>query len=228
MKTLFLFALLSLTLKNTAYSAETKAYESFGVKKIEITNPKGEINIIGSPGLKKIMVSIDKIHFDKQCTFNITNTLGVLNAEVAHEAMFEKANCVTKLKVEVPSNKIFSFDVTTGTANISMIDVLGSVEFKTATGSVDIKGESLKNIDGKTATSNMHITFKKCPGRADIDLVTATGDSEIVLPTTCKIKVTHKSAMGELFNELGESEDYQVHINSKSANGSLKIKKLVK
>jgi hypothetical protein len=72
----------------------------------------------------------------------------------------------------------------------------------------------------------MNFNYKTCSGRADIDFLSATGKTVLKLPTTCKIRVDYKSAAGKLFNEVGESEDYQVFINAKSASGDFSIKKM--
>lgn len=210
-------------------ASESKEFDATKIKKLEISNPKGDILVqASSSNSKKIIVSVEKIQFDKQCRFNIGQSIATLSVKVDQEnSIFDKVNCVTKLKVEVP-NQLIDIDVSSGTAGISLVNTTGNINFRTATGAVDIKGDILKNIEGKTATGNMRLSFNKCPSRADIDLVTATGDAEILLATNCKIKVSHKSATGELFNELGESEDYQVKIISKSAGGSLKIKKISK
>lgn len=229
MKFLFLgLVTILIAFPTLSLASDTREFDAAKVKKLEISNPKGEILVtISKNNLKKIFVTIEKIKFDKQCRFNISESSDTLSVKVdAENALFDKVNCVTKLRIEVP-NSLFSFDASSGSASITFIDVLGTINFKTATGTVSIKGEVLKNIDGKTATGNVSLNFKKCLGRADIDLVSATGDAEVVLPTNCKIKVTHKSATGDLFNELGESEDYQVTIVSKSAGGSLKVKKQI-
>ncbi|MGZ3788265.1 MAG: DUF4097 family beta strand repeat-containing protein [Bacteriovorax sp.] len=229
MKKVFLaLALSSLGVFGGAQAFEVKEVDSTGVKKLTISNPKGEIFLSSAKSAKKITVSLDKIEFDKKCKLTINSTMGTLKVAIEHEnALFDKSNCISKLKIEVPA-RIFDTEISSGTANVKVVDVEGKIDFKTATGAVDISGETLKNIEGKTATGNMRLSFKKCPARADIDFVTATGDGEIFLPTDCKIRVNHKSATGDLFNELGESEDYQVLIESKSAGGSLKIKKLAK
>lgn len=228
MKIVFLFLLCSFNL-NTWASIETKEFDAESVKKLEISNPKGDIIIsVQTHNPKKIIVTLEKIDFAKSCRFNVSSGTGILGVKIEQEnAIFEKANCISKLKVEVP-NKNFDIDVSSGTAPIKIIDTIGPINFKTATGFIEIKGDSLKNIDGKSATGNLRLSYNKCLSRADIDFVTATGNAEIYLPSTCKIKVSHKSATGELFNELGESEDSLVLINAKSATGSLKIKKLNK
>lgn len=225
MKLFFLCAFNLLNFLNFAHSSETREFDGSSIKKLELSNSKGEILVVGSLTAKKITVSIDKIQFDKKCQFKIQSDMGTLTAKVEQEnILFDKSNCIAKIKIEVPIQMI-DINVSSGTANIKLVNIQGKVDFKTATGPIDISGELLKNIEGKTATSNMRLSYHKCPARADINLVTATGDTEILLPQNCKIRVSHKSATGELFNELGESEDFQVHISSKSAGGSLKIKK---
>lgn len=222
---------LCLILPCAAFSGEIvkKEFDSASFKKLEISLPKGEISIMGqSHNSKKILVSLEKIDFAKNCKFNLSESVGVLGVKIEQEnALFDKVNCVAKLKVEIPS-KLIDLDVSSGTALIKIVDIEGVINFKTATGAVDLSADEFKNIDGKTATGNLRLALKKCSHRADIDLVTATGDTEIYLPATCKIKVNYKSATGSLFNELGESEDSLVLVNQKSATGGLKIKKLVK
>lgn len=220
----FLLFLVSIS----AYAVETREFDGTGINKLEISNPKGEIFVSSNKNSKKIIVTIDKIEFDKKCKLIIVPEMGVLKVKVEHEnALFDKANCVTKMKIEVP-NTVFDSELSSGTANIKLANLDGRVDFKTASGTVEINGTVLKNIDGKTATGNVRLNYNSCPKRADINLATATGDAEIFLPGHCKIRVSHKSATGDLFNELGDSEDYQVLINSKSATGSLKVRKLVK
>ena len=229
MKIFFLCAFSFLNFNNSAHSNETREFDANTIKKLEISNPKGEISVISSSSAKKIIVTLEKIKFDKKCQFNLSSSTEMISAKIELEnALFQKSNCITKLKIEIPKKKIVDVDVSSGSANIKLIDIDGNIDFSTATGSVQISGDILKNIEGKTATSNMNISNHKCPSRADINLVSATGDTVIVLPANCRIKVTHKSATGELFNELGESEDYQVHISAKSAAGNLKIKKIIK
>lgn len=220
--------IISISAPICAFSDETKVLSAENVKKLIVSNSKGEIQISSSSSAKKILVTLSKIKFDKQCQFNIGESLGVLSIKVEHQnGIFDKADCVSKLKIEIPT-KLIDLDVTTGTGQVTINNIEGAIDFKTATGTVFIKGDVLRNINGKTATGDIQLLFNKCSSRADIDLVSATGDAVISLPSQCKIKVRHKSATGELFNELGESEDYLITIASKSAGGSLKIKKFPK
>lgn len=207
---------------------ESKEFDAAQTKKLEIKNPKGEVTIIGNKSAKKVLVSIEKIQFDQKCKFHTELVAGLLKVSVEHESgLFEKANCVSKIKIEAPAT-ISEVEVSTGSGHIKMLAMDSAVDFKTATGNVEIKADTLKGVAGKTATGVINLTYANCPKRADIDLISATGDAEIHLGSNCKIRVTHKSATGELFNEMGDSEEYQVLVNMKSASGNLKIKKMTK
>jgi len=223
------FAIL-VTVSMSAFTAEPviKEFEAASMKKIEIKNPKGEITVLGMKGLKKISVKFEKVQFDSKCKFVQEENAGKLLLSVVHESgLFEKANCVGKLTVNVPTG-LSEIEVSTGSGQVKFAGVDSAVDFKTATGNVEIKGEFLKSVTGKTATGAIVLTYYSCPKRADIDLITATGDAEVNLGPGCKIRATHKSATGELFNEMGDNEDYQVLVAMKSASGNLKIKKLTK
>jgi len=211
-----------------ATEKSTKEFLASQVKKIEIKNPKGEIELIGTKGAKKISVVFEKVQFEANCKFTQELSAGVLTLSVTHEnSLFEKANCVSKILLSVPSS-LPEVDVSTVTGNVKFQGVDSAVDFKTVTGNVEIKGDSLKAVSGKTATGAVSLSYQTCPKRADIDLISATGDADIQLGASCKIRVGLKSATGELFNEMGDSEDYQVLISMKTASGHLKVKKLVK
>jgi DUF4097 and DUF4098 domain-containing protein YvlB len=117
--------------------------------------------------------------------------------------------------------------VSTSISSTNIDGVSGNIDFKSATGSL-YASKLEANLNATTATGDITLKYHKCPKRADIDLLTASSDAEVTMPADCKIKVSYKSAAGELFNELGDSNDYKVLIKSKSASGNLKIKKLSK
>lgn len=212
----------------SATEAVNRDFEAAQIKKLEIKNPKGEVIVIGSRGAKKISFTHEKIQFDSKCRFQQETGAGLLKLSVSHESgLFDKANCVSKIIVNVPS-ALGEIEVSTGSGHVKFAGVDSAVDFKTATGNVEIKGENLKSVSGKTATGNISLSYVNCPKRADIDLMTATGDTEVFLGPGCKIRTGYKSATGDLFNEIGDTEDYQVLLSMKSASGNLKVKKLIK
>lgn len=213
---------LSLLMFASFANAETKEYDGKNIKEVKVDAPKGEIEIIGTND-SKVKVSVDKIHFDPKCKLSYAEEGSILKVDISQEnLLFDKATCSAKIKVEMPkANKL---RISTGTSSTKISNITSEIIFKSATGPLNATGLE-SNFSGTTATGNMVLKYSKCNERADIEVLTASSDTEIHLPSTCKIKVTHKSAAGDLFNEIGESSEYKVAINVKSASGSLKVLK---
>lgn len=227
MKTLLAVLFFLLINLNVQAQNLSKVFPATGIKKIKISTTKGSVFITThSLTDKSIRTSVEKIRFDEKCQdVRVMNGTTLELSIESPNKLFNTAHCEGKLLVEVPAQTFFEVDVSTGSAEINVEKVNGHFDLQTATGNISINGETLKNLTVKTATGNMRAGFKKCEGRSDIHLMSATGDMALDLPGHCRIRVSHKSATGDLFNELGESEDYQVLISSKSASGQLTIKK---
>jgi DUF4097 and DUF4098 domain-containing protein YvlB len=223
---LFLSCLFSLV--SASWAAPT-SFPAAGVKSISVSLPKGKIILASSKTQKDITVNIvgPKVVENKKCI----QTVGLENSQLfvkvtSENILFEKADCDFDIMVTTPVAQSFDLDLSSGSAMILVRDMNGLINLKTATGAVEISGDVLKNINAKTATAPMSFIYKTCSGRADLDLLSATGKITFKLPTTCKIRVDYKSASGKLFNGIGESEDYQIMINAKTASGDFSIGKL--
>jgi DUF4097 and DUF4098 domain-containing protein YvlB len=196
-----------------------------------ISVPKGRVSLTASKNQKdSISVNIiesKKVYTDnKKCIKNVGLENTQLNVKISSEnILFEKADCNYDVMIVVPASQNFEMDVTSGSALVMVKDINGNLNLKTATGTVSVESDLVKNVSAKSATGNMNFSYKTCSGRADLDVITGTGKTLINLPATCKIRVDYKSATGKLFNALGESEDYQVKINATSASGDLTIGK---
>ena len=202
-----------------------------GIKSLVVSVPKGRISISSSKTQKDISVNViesNKIYVDsKKCAKSIGLENTQLVVKVSSEnILFEKADCNYDVMIVVPVAQGFDMDISSGSALVIVKNVNGAINLKTATGSVSVEGDVVKNITAKTATGNMSFSYKTCQGRADLDFLSATGKMTLNLPSICKIRVDYKSAAGKLFNALGETQDYQVLINAKSASGDLSIGKL--
>ncbi len=216
---------LSLLLVNCNVFAETKEFDASKIKSIEIEAPKGEISIFAKND-NKIRVVVDKIQFDPKCKLSFTEEGSSLKISISQENLiFDKVTCLSKLSVVTPKETVVK--ISTGTSTTKIEGITGEINFKSATGSLTaLNLES--NLSATTATGAVNLKYHTCNQRADIDILTASSDSEIVLPVNCKIKVSHKSASGELYNEIGETSDYKMMIKVKSASGNLKILKTKK
>lgn len=204
---------------------DSKSYDAKNIKKVEINSPKGEVKVSANEN-GKVEVSVEKIQFDPKCRMAFSEVGTTLKIVIDQEnIIFDKANCVTKISVKMP--KDIPLEISTGTSSVSTEGITSEIGFKSATG--PFMGIGLNsNFSAATATGAINLKYANCPNRADIDLMTASSDAEITFSKNCKLKVSHKSATGELFNEIGESKDYKVKVSMKSASGSLKILKSTK
>ena len=227
--------ILSLLFSFRTYAAENAispvSFPSQGIKTLMISVPKGRVSLSSSK-IQKDSISVNiieskKVYTDnKKCLKNVGLENSQLNVKISSEnILFEKADCNYDVMIVVPASQNFDMDVTSGSALIMIKDISGALNLKTATGTVSVEGDQVKNISAKSATGNMNFGYKTCSNRADLDVITATGKTSIILPATCKIRVEYKSAIGKLFNALGDTEDYQVKINATSASGDLTVGK---
>lgn len=226
---LLLTFFLSLTSSVLADVASTPVtFPARGVKTLAVSVPKGKISISSSKNQKDISVAVagPKSVDGKKCI----KSIGVENFEFfvkisSENILFEKADCDFDITIVTPATMSLDIDVSSGSAQVIVKDLNGVINIKTATGDVFVEGDVLKNVSAKTATGALNFSFKACSGRADVDFISATGKTVLKLPASCKIRVDYKSATGKLFNAIGESQDYQVLINAKSASGDFTVNK---
>ena len=227
-----LSAILSLSFSALADSKPSAlTFPAAGIKGVTLSIPKGKIVLTSAKGQKDFSLKIVELPTSTDKNRKCTKQIGIENnlfvVKIASEnILFEKADCHYEVTLTAPGNQNFDLDITSGSAAIVVKDVLGPINLKTATGLVSVESDVLKNISAKTATGDMSFISKSCPGRADLDFISATGKTTLQIPGNCKIRVDYKSATGKLFNGIGESEDYQVLINAKSGSGDLVIKKI--
>ena len=219
---------LLLSLSSSYADVEPVTFPAAGVKTINISVPKGKINISGSKTQKDISVTLvgPKKVDGKKCTKSVGLENSQFFVKISSEnILFEKADCNFDVVIVTPMSSTFDLDISSGSAEVMVKDLNGAINLKTSTGDVFVSGDVLKNITVKTATGALNFSYKTCNGRADIDLISGTGKSTFKLPEDCKIRVDYKSAAGKLFNAIGESKDYQVLIKGTSASGDLSINK---
>lgn len=222
---------LILSLSNYSFADVTTAPVTFpvaGVKTVSVSVPKGNITIFGSKTQKDISVTVSGPKKDdgKKCVKSVGLQDSQFFVKISIEnILFEKADCDYDVTIMTPISSTFDMDISGGSAEVNIKDLNGAINLKTATGNVFVLGDVLKNVTAKTATGVLNFSYKTCSGRADVDFMSATGNMTLKLPASCKIRVDYKSATGKLFNAIGESLDYQVFINAKSASGDFSVNK---
>ncbi len=213
--------------------ADEMTFPSASVKGLSVAISKGQVTVNGNASSKDILVTIKDLKPGREsskCLKKMGLEGSTLDVSVSNEnGLFEKASCEFDVTIsynsKTLSNPGSSIKVRTSSGAVLLNNVSADLDLVTASGNLSITADQLRNVNVKTATGNQNFTFKTCPKRADVDLVTATGQIAMKLPGTCKIKVDFKSAAGKLFNPIGESADYMVKINTTSASGDLNLAK---
>ena len=228
----FILSLIIIFSQNLFLSANAASFPATGLKKLTVAVPLGRISLSTSKTQKDVSVSLQATGATKnqdpkrKCIETIELQDSNLIVKVASEnVLFEKAKCEYSATVIVPASLALELDISTGNATVDVRDINGAMNIATATGNVYVSTDVLKDINVKSGTAVLDFKFKTCSGRADVDLITATGNSVIELPENCKIRVDFSSAAGKLFNGIGEAEDYQVKIKAKTASGDLRVVK---
>lgn len=203
-------------------------FPSTGIKKIEVSIPKGSISITNSKTQKDISVSVKRknVNDEKKCLQTIEIQDTVLVVKVASEnKLFNKSDCDYIASVVVPAAHNVNLDISSGTGAITIKDINGAMNITTGTGNVKVAADVLKDVNVKTGTGSLDFHYKTCSGRADIDIISGTAKTTIELPETCKIRVDYTSGVGKLFNGIGESETFDVKIKATTGTGDLSIVK---
>jgi len=230
--TSFLFLLSCITMSFNAFSNDM-TFPSASVQSLTVSLSKGSININGEATNKDIIVSMKDLRpgpESAKCLKKMGLNGNELNVSVSNEnGLFEKASCEFEITISFNAKTLINPDslikARSSSGSIVINNVSTDLDIVTASGNTLVNANQLRNVTAKSATGNQVFVFKNCPKRADIDLVTATGQMNFKLPSNCKIKVDYKSAAGKLFNPIGESADYLIKIGATSASGDLTLAK---
>ncbi len=183
-------------------------FPSTSVKSLQVSISKGSININGEATNKDIIVSMKDLRpgpESAKCLKKMGLDGSQLIVSVSNEnGLFEKASCEFEVTISFNAKTLTtpesSITARSSSGAIAINNVSSDLNIITASGNMKVEAQQLRNVTAKSATGNQIFAFKNCPKRADVDLVTATGQMNFKLPASCKIKVDFKSAAGKLFN----------------------------
>ncbi len=223
--------LLSFSIQAKTETNEMKnvVFPKEGINELKVSTPKGKIDIQTDAKAKDFVVTIKPLSHtqnkdEKKCIVETGLKGESLNISISSEnILFDKATCDYDVKIKGPINLLRLTTLNSGTADIKVGHIQNELSIKTASGNVELETEGLKILNFTSATGNLWAKFKTCSSRADFDLITATGKIDLHLPKKCALRVDFKSATGKLFNSVGESKDYLLKINGRSASGDLSI-----
>ncbi len=211
------------------------------LQSLEFEGQKGSLKITGH-NKEDIIISIKREKWSKKCDQVVLQTGPSLTVKFKASEFFSTEECSVNVTMMVP--KKVDLKIAHGTMKTYLENLEGDLNYKTASGDlsgkgkfaiVDVKAASgdiyLEGLTGNAtfaiASSDIKLMYDVCPKKgAKLDVTRASGDVEVFLPKDCKLKTTNKSATGDFFNEFGDTEVFDLRVNSVSASGDFRIKKL--
>jgi len=223
-----------------APAAETKTFDTAGLKELKIENASGTVKVRAAEGAQAKVVTTKK-KFDDGCTLEI----GVKGDElqiIAKDAAGLLSKCEVDIDAEVPRH--LDAEVSLGSGDVEIVGLSGELDYKVGSGDLVVKDVHLHEVEGKTGSGDVRIdgtfteaeitvgsgdaaiTMTKAPAVGSLDVKVGTGSATVSLPKDAKVKSSFKSGLGTLTNEFTDSPDAKFTISGKAGTGDLTIKKL--
>ena len=218
--------------------AETKGFDLIGISKIEVNNTSGVVNVTAVDTGKATVIPTKK-KFGDHCKMTIDKKGNTLLVEVEKTGIYKK-DCEVDFNITAPRSVVL--DIDSGSGDLKIKGTRGDLSFGVGSGTVEVDAE-VKNLDGKSGSGNISIigltsggslktgsgqinlVYKVAPLPGELHINTGSGDAEISLPKTAKVRTSFITGSGELTNELGDSPDSKFKISMMAGSGDLHIKK---
>ena len=221
---------------------ETKEFSAQGLKDLDVKNLSGDIRITPSSN-DKASVTSNKMTFEENCVLEIEREGDQLEVEVKRQDLFGSDVCEVHLDIKVP--KKISLNLKTGSGDIEVEGTEGEVEFETGSGNASVNAEvdeldanlgsgdlSARGLRGdvkvKTGSGDINLDFASAPQAGKVSIKTGSGDTTLSMPSTAKILTHFKSGSGQVYNELGDTENARLEVSMQAGSGDLKILKAKK
>jgi DUF4097 and DUF4098 domain-containing protein YvlB len=235
MKKLLLFVIVAVGTAAFA-AAETKTFDSKGLKELSVHNPAGKLTIVAKEG-PSAKVSANKRKFDDGCKLTWERKGDSLDVHIKESGF--SSQCEVDLEVTLP--KTVNLELQLGYGKVSVQGTEGELEYKVGSGDISAKG-SFPKIDGKlgngkvdvagltgggevqSGNGTIELTFARAPLKGEIEVKTGNGNATLKFPKATKLKTEFNSGLGKYSSDLGEKDDADFKVSMKSGTGSLNIK----
>ncbi|MBF0315564.1 MAG: DUF4097 family beta strand repeat protein [Oligoflexia bacterium] len=216
----------------------SKIFEADKIKKIEVSNGSGKVNIVATKE-KQATVVADKIRTSEKCQIIIDLKGDLLITKTESE----RGDCEINFSIIAPG--IAQVDVEIGSGDLDVSNMQGATAFKTGSGDININNSG-KRVSGKTGSGDISINgvltsgdistgsgdikinFPALPEKGELEVRTGSGDAILSFPEGSSIETSLKSGSGGIHNEIGDSDNGKLKISMKSGSGDIKIKNLKK
>ncbi|MGE0761766.1 MAG: DUF4097 domain-containing protein [Bdellovibrionales bacterium] len=238
--------LLALVFSSTAFGLTVKAttdkyqFKAEAIKSAFVHNSTGNVHI--APVVSKTAyVIVNKIKWGPRCSANIDLVDGQLKVETDDTAWILDHECRVDLIISLPSQ--IPLQIRAGTGDIKVIATRGDVDVKVGSGLIALKGEinNLKALSGsgdvrmegraqsadiKTGSGDIEMDYSTAPDKGRLALKTGSGDVQVFLPESTKVKSQISTGNGTVVNEFNAAENTErLDVDAASETGNIQIRK---
>lgn len=220
-KSLITLSYACLTLIIIINTASAESISALGVKRINIENKMGSIDISKS-STNRIELSEKKGKFEKWCNIYQKVVKRTLYIKVEDSSFTGNGKCEVFWKLSVP--KKLDIKIDQGSGNIKIEKDVKSLTISLGAGDLVVIGSAKKTIIN-IGTGEVQFTIAKPLKSSKYKIQTGSGSSVFKISDSVRVKSTLLTPYGKHKTEFTQSKKPHIFINMSSGKGSLNILK---
>jgi hypothetical protein len=223
-----------------AVTVEKFQFKAAEIKSAMIHNSTGNVHVAPVTDSKAYVI-INKIKWGPRCRANVDLKDGELNVMLDDSAWILDHECRVDLIISLPEK--MPLQVRAGTGDVKVTGSRGDIDVKVGSGLISLKGEiaTLRALSGsgdvklegraqqaeiKTGSGDIALEFSEMPEKGKLELQTGTGDVQVYLPETAKIKSQISTGNGTVVNDFDSTkEGAPLNVEVASESGDIQIRK---
>ena len=221
-------------------ASEKYQFRASEIKRAAIHNAYGNVSIAPVSG-EIAYVHLQKMKWGERCKLEVDLKGSNLVVNIDDSGWLLDQECRVDMIISLP--KEVEMAVQSGTGDITILANQSRVNVKVGSGLIHLKGDLLQlsalsgsgdiKLDGSADTANLRtgsgdieLDYKTSPKKGSLAVVTGSGDVQVMLPETAKLKSQISTGNGTVINEFSQSaSSSELNINASSESGDIQIRK---
>lgn len=187
----------------TFAAVDTRSFPADNLSELRINSKSGNISITEAKTLNAI-VKFEKVDFAKTCTLEMDKIENRIVIEIRDSGFVGNENCKINFEIVIPTE--IALRINHGAGDIKVTGQFPDLNFNLGSGNTTIK-------------------YADAPKKGTVKINTGSGNATVYLPPNSVFMANLRAALGNLSNEVGQSERADFKISLHSGTGNLSIKK---
>jgi len=232
--------LLSPFSNSSAADKKDNEHVFYKAKSLMVKITGGDVTLMGSESAAAV-VRVEKESLGSHCKMTIKDVGGVIVVDLRQAFNTNREVCTANFFITIPQN--LSATVKTGNGKLTVNNLKKNLNFRIGSGSATINAD-LDNISGSSGSGDISIrgffklaTVKSGSGHVrveankpmtegNLNIMTGSGNADVLLPENSKVSVTYSAGRGILKNDFPASDKEALRLQMKAGSGNLNISKL--